>query len=93
MYGSGIFAQMYMLAFGFVDHPARFMQAFHHYVATRFVFLADFFHTILRAFKRGDACHLNRRESAVIVVALMRPSALTRCGLPTMKPTRQPAML
>ena len=46
------------------------MQALDHHVATAFVFQANLFNAVLRAFKRGDGRHLNRRKCAVIVIAL-----------------------
>lgn len=46
------------------------MQAFDHYVTAVFVFFSDFFNALLRTVQSFDRADLNRRERAIVVVAL-----------------------
>lgn len=46
------------------------MQAFDHYVTAVFVFFSDFFDAFLRTVQGLDRADLNRRERAIVVVAL-----------------------
>ena len=53
-----------------LDRPAGLVQALHHHVAALLVLLAVLLDAFLRAFERDDGGHLDRREGAVVVVAL-----------------------
>ena len=55
---------------GHLHHPARLVQPLGQHVAAQFVGLAHFFHTVLGAVQGDHRGHLDRREGAVVVVAL-----------------------